>query len=661
MALGFRDRFQQNRSSQDGAIEDLLRRQRGMIPDTGGGGRFRMITPEEAQAEREASAMSSQPNTWDRQRPDGRSEREAVMDLLHGNAAPAGKAQEPQASNSFRDRFRQGLAQSPGFAGSTLQDQLTQEASDASPLRLRMRSGEQKGLSLPLPDNGIEGRVLDQPGTDAPHSFKDVFAARSLEGKATTQRNVLDGWRSPDGRTAKEVTMSLLQRGSPSQAVLEQQESALPPAQRMRGESGEGSEYQPSPPPGIELSTGQETRPAMAGSGRSETDPLKREAARIRDMIKNPAREVAPTGEVGLAHPMSRKRAALVALLTGLSQGDERTPLAARLAAGGTALAIGAAKPDLVQKYVRDLEVQDATGQLSQQQQVAKQQAQIDETQARTDWTKQRPDIEDERSRGRRQRTIADIYNRLPEFDPNDPNNAEMVQTMVDVGLHPVLKRRGQKLQYVHDEKTGGWSVISGDPSSGQATSQTINTDQNTPLTTTSGAQVNAENQTANRASRERMATAGRLSREGVASLNRQSREAVAELNRRATGTGRNANNIANRKFSSAATDIAKLEDLKTEAADPKNKSAAASLQKAVTQAQKIRQLYGDVVEVGYGQDSEGRQWPYAKLKASGRQPANTQTMSGGLTEEMVREHARQKHLDPDELVRRARAAGDIP
>lgn len=137
-----------------------------------------------------------------------------------------------------------------------------------------------------------------------------------------------------------------------------------------------------------EFAGGQEQRPWKAGYGVGETDPLKRESARIRAMIENPTSKVLPGGQVESPHPMSRWKAALLGGLFGLAQGDRNTSLAERLAAGGTGAAIGGIKPRAIQEWRRRMEVEDAQGQLAAQTKLLGGQAQLENLQANTAETR---------------------------------------------------------------------------------------------------------------------------------------------------------------------------------------------------------------------------------------------------------------------------------
>lgn len=143
---------------------------------------------------------------------------------------------------------------------------------------------------------------------------------------------------------------------------------------------------------------------------------------------------------------------------------------------------------------------------------------------AQANVLRRRPDLDASRIETQRRQTLAALYNRLPEFDPEDPVNAEMVSAMTAAGLPVVPKSRAQQLKFVQDARSGQWTIISGDRATGQATAQSVTTAQGAPAITTPTAQLSAENQAANRASRERLAGAGIASREKIAAQNRQAR-----------------------------------------------------------------------------------------------------------------------------------------
>lgn len=313
---------------------------------------------------------------------------------------------------------------------------------------------------------------------------------------------------------------------------------------------------------------------------------------------------------------------------------------------------VGLARPELYGEGKRDREITRAREQLggdlaiqTHQAKMAGEAADVDYKAAQTDWMRQRPDIEASKATEQQRRTLASLYNRLPEFDPADPANADLVDAMTGAGLPVVPKSRANQLRFVQDVRTGEWKVMAGDRSTGQATAQSVTTPERAPAVTTPTAQITAENQAANRMSRERVAT-----------RNRTSREAIADLNRRARASGTRGDPRTEARLTRAAGDITQLENLRIEAANGPVQNRASALEKAAARAVEIRQLYGDVVEVGYGGDSEGRQWPYAKMKQQGAQGAQGAQQSGAIGRAPATDG--RHHYTAAEIRSQAEAAG---
>jgi hypothetical protein len=218
-------------------------------------------------------------------------------------------------------------------------------------------------------------------------ALEPPFATPPIALDQEAEQSKSDPWseRLPDGRTVNEAIMGTLKR--------EQQPQTITKPAGYDPESGAIWERpREVEVPGIEQSTGNESRPSIVG-GSLERDPLKREAARIRTMIENPTRDVSPTGTAGVAKPMGRVKGALLGALFGLAQGDRNTSLAERLAAGGAGAGVGAFKPRAVQDWRRRLEVEDAQGQLAKQQKLGLGQAQLEGEQAETRQRQLAPEI----------------------------------------------------------------------------------------------------------------------------------------------------------------------------------------------------------------------------------------------------------------------------
>ncbi len=142
---------------------------------------------------------------------------------------------------------------------------------------------------------------------------------------------------------------------------------------------------------------------------------------------------------------------------------------------------------------------------------------------AQTQELMRRPDIEANKAAEQHRRTLTTLYNRLPEFNPEDPANADLVQAMTEAGLPVVPKSRANQLRFVQDARTGEWRVISGNRVTGEAVGRAVEAEGKT-LATTPTSQIASEDREAGRASREGIAAANRRSREGIAATNQRGR-----------------------------------------------------------------------------------------------------------------------------------------
>lgn len=142
-------------------------------------------------------------------------------------------------------------------------------------------------------------------------------------------------------------------------------------------------------------------------------------------------------------------------------------------------------------------EVQAEQGRQGWAAKLADAQADIDLKNANAEYSRKRPDIEadkaGERAKDQRARALVSIYNRLPEFDPSAPENADLAAQMRDAGLPVVTKRANQQLSFQQDPRSGAWTVIAGDKQSGTATAGAVTGGDGKQLVTSSAAQMRAE------------------------------------------------------------------------------------------------------------------------------------------------------------------------
>lgn len=256
-------------------------------------------------------------------------------------------------------------------------DELTPDGSSVADM---IRKKLVSPTTMPPVQQGQQGRFVappretDQPPTVASGNNTDQISAMGGADRPRTV-NPSPGAGLPDSARAK--ILALLTNAGPASTTESDPNTVSPNPQPT----------QPIPYPGIATDEqATQTRPAIVG-GSLETDALKREAARIQTMIANPTREVSPTGEAGLSHPFSKKKAALLGLLKGMgtaAEGHEYPSLARVLAGGATGATIGLVKPDAIQEWQRRGEVEDARSDLAQQTKTAMQQSALEDQQAQT-------------------------------------------------------------------------------------------------------------------------------------------------------------------------------------------------------------------------------------------------------------------------------------
>lgn len=100
-----------------------------------------------------------------------------------------------------------------------------------------------------------------------------------------------------------------------------------------------------------------------------------------------------------------------------------------------------------------------------------------------------------------RRRALASVYNKLEDFDPNDPANADFVNEARALNLPVIAKKKGERAVYKQDMRTGSWYVFRGNESDEV---KAPGSDQQ--LKTTTASAMSAEQQEKNRQSKERIA-----------------------------------------------------------------------------------------------------------------------------------------------------------
>jgi hypothetical protein len=158
-----------------------------------------------------------------------------------------------------------------------------------------------------------------------------------------------------------------------------------------------------------------------------------------------------------------------------------------------------------IQRLLDKLKVQNA--QDNQKRDARKDEATIRLTNANADYAIKRPDIEAAKREGadmaRRQRVILGVINGMPQgFDPNDPENQDIVAELQATHT-PVFRRQpNQQVQVNTDPRTGEVRVVAVNKTSGTGTASPV-TENGAPLVVSTAPQMSAEQREADRKSRE--------------------------------------------------------------------------------------------------------------------------------------------------------------
>lgn len=141
---------------------------------------------------------------------------------------------------------------------------------------------------------------------------------------------------------------------------------------------------------------------------------------------------------------------------------------------------------------------------------------------------------EAERRKGQHARSLVSMFNRLPEFDPNDPDNSDLVAQMREAGLPVVAKKANQQIRFVQDPKTGEWSVVAADKQTGQAAASAVTGPEGKPFVTSSAQKMLDDFRRTKHYADIKQKELDRKSREAEGAKNRSSREGIAAANRSA-------------------------------------------------------------------------------------------------------------------------------
>lgn len=119
--------------------------------------------------------------------------------------------------------------------------------------------------------------------------------------------------------------------------------------------------------------------------------------------------------------------------------------------------------------------------------------------------------------------------NNLPEFDPADPDNTEMVAAMHDAGLPVVPKTAKTSFKYLTDAKTGKTFVDVSDAAGNRHLQEVVN-DDGTPFAVTTPQMMTAADRKEQRELQERLAKERNITQIKVADIGARSRADVAGI-----------------------------------------------------------------------------------------------------------------------------------
>ena len=185
----------------------------------------------------------------------------------------------------------------------------------------------------------------------------------------------------------------------------------------------------------------------------------------------------------------------------------------------------------------------------------------------------------------REQKTLAQeradvlkIVNASPDFDPTDPENAELVVAMQKVGLPIAPRNAKSKVKYITDAKTGQVYADIFDEAGGRKLVRLMN-DDDTPFTATTPQMMTAADRAEQRKLQKEIAENRNLTSIKVAQIGADSRANVANINQGGATARTELKTINEAKMALVAIDAAvKPAELTDAQWDERKKAAKAGL-----------------------------------------------------------------------------------
>lgn len=282
--------------------------------------------------------------------------------------------------------------------------------------------------------------------------------------------------------------------------------------------TGKNDEMAGEPVESLPTFSAPATRPRMATDVPGEANPMS-EAERLNANLR---------GELDSPVESSALKSAGYGAVQAGSQAAKSGSLGFTLGAALAGAASGALNKKLYGQAKKAARVAEAEGKQKIASEAEEQAAKVRLTNAQATVQESLPTFKTEeqqrkeaadksRAGDQRSRVLASMFNRAEDFDPDDPANADMVAEMKAANLPVYAKKRGQQMWIKQDAKTGAWYAVAGDKTTGTANASAVADGSGGQLTTTSPQAMNAEQQAANRASREKIAAILVGSREQLA------------------------------------------------------------------------------------------------------------------------------------------------
>ena len=137
----------------------------------------------------------------------------------------------------------------------------------------------------------------------------------------------------------------------------------------------------------------------------------------------------------------------------------------------------------------------------------AKQEAETERIKAQTDYTRKRPELEASKQKSieheRRRKNVIALINKLPEFNPHEADNQDIVEEMRELGIPIVRRKANQQIVVKQDAANGRITVVAVDKGSGEPTATVATGKDGQPIQMATPSSVAAETADENRESRE--------------------------------------------------------------------------------------------------------------------------------------------------------------